>query len=80
MLEMNRTALRICVLLLAGLGRAAAGQEHDHNDENAPHSQERGEGKRPGCTALAVGCAVRGAPRRTEQPPSSDGALGSLRH
>ncbi|XP_031465714.1 carbonic anhydrase 9 isoform X3 [Phasianus colchicus] len=42
LLEMNRTALRICVLLLAGLGRAAAGQEHDHNDENAPHSQERG--------------------------------------
>ncbi|XP_052526543.1 carbonic anhydrase 9 isoform X1 [Tympanuchus pallidicinctus] len=42
LLEMNRTALRICVLLLAGLGRTAAGQEHDHNDENAPHSQERG--------------------------------------
>ncbi|XP_021236830.1 carbonic anhydrase 9 isoform X1 [Numida meleagris] len=39
LLEMNRTALRVCVLLLAGLGRAAAGQEHD---QNAPHSEERG--------------------------------------
>ena len=43
LLEMNRTALRVCVLLLAGLGRAAGGQEHDHNDENAPHSAEKGE-------------------------------------
>ncbi|XP_065596105.1 carbonic anhydrase 9 isoform X1 [Cyrtonyx montezumae] len=42
MLEMNRTALGVCVLLLAGLGRAAAGQELDHDDENAQHSQDRG--------------------------------------
>lgn len=70
LLEMNRTALRVCVLLLAGLGRAAGGQEHDH-DENAPHSAEKGERERPGCTALAVGCAVRGAPRQTDSllPP-----------
>ncbi|XP_056181551.1 carbonic anhydrase 9-like isoform X3 [Falco biarmicus] len=43
---MSRTALRVCLLLLAALGRA--GSEHDqdqeHGDEDVPHSSEKGPG------------------------------------
>ncbi|XP_075596774.1 carbonic anhydrase 9 isoform X2 [Balearica regulorum gibbericeps] len=43
---MSRPALRISLLLLASLGHASAGTEHDqeHGGEDPPHSQEKGPG------------------------------------
>ncbi|KAK4816154.1 hypothetical protein QYF61_011536, partial [Mycteria americana] len=46
LLEMNRAALRVSLLLLAALGRAGAGSEHDqeHGGEDSPHSRDKGPG------------------------------------
>ncbi|XP_059689712.1 carbonic anhydrase 9 [Gavia stellata] len=44
---MSRAALRVSLLLLAALGRAGAGSEHDeeeHGGEDSPHSREKGPG------------------------------------
>ncbi|XP_075344428.1 carbonic anhydrase 9 [Mycteria americana] len=43
---MNRAALRVSLLLLAALGRAGAGSEHDqeHGGEDSPHSRDKGPG------------------------------------
>ncbi|KAM7077066.1 carbonic anhydrase 9 [Ciconia maguari] len=43
---MNRAALRVSLLLLAALGQAGAGSEHDqeHGGEDSPHSRDKGPG------------------------------------
>ncbi|XP_054253502.1 carbonic anhydrase 9-like [Indicator indicator] len=46
LLEMRRAALRVCLLVLAALGRPGAGSEHDeeHDGEDLSHSPEKGPG------------------------------------
>ncbi|KAM6301581.1 LOW QUALITY PROTEIN: carbonic anhydrase 9 [Podargus strigoides] len=43
---MSRAALRVSLLLLAALGRAGAGTEHEqeHGEEDPPHAQDKGPG------------------------------------